>query len=209
MFGWSVLSVWLSVLSVWLSVLSDWVVCTECLVVCTECLVVCTECLGSLCLTGEDDDYQDASSINVILLPIDDTRSHDGDDDDDDYQDAASRPPEQLTSAAMHRKHNHHHHHQQQQHQQQHPQQQHAYHPHDLALDPAGRTTFPPSPREMYSHQMGYSPTTPNGHQVTVTDWYRIQTQKGSNERLFNTDTQYAHFRGNRLYDIITNFVLT
>ena len=27
-----------------------------------------------------------------------------------------------------------------------------------------------------------------------------IQTQKGSNEHLFNTDTQYAHFWGNPLY---------
>ena len=27
-----------------------------------------------------------------------------------------------------------------------------------------------------------------------------IQTQKGSNERLFNTDTQYANFQGNPLY---------
>ena len=28
----------------------------------------------------------------------------------------------------------------------------------------------------------------------------KIQTQKGSNERLFNTDTQYAHFQRNPLY---------
>ena len=27
-----------------------------------------------------------------------------------------------------------------------------------------------------------------------------IQTRKGSNERLFNTDTQYANFQGNPLY---------
>ena len=129
-------------------------------------LVLCVT-VGSVCVTGEDDDYQDASSTSVNFFPIDDKRSDDGDNDDDDdsYRDAASLPPAQLTSAAMHRKHGNHHHHPQHQPP---PQQQHAYHPHDAVLDPTGRTPFPPSPREMYSHHMGYIPATSNGHQVTA-----------------------------------------
>ena len=75
----------------------------------------------------------------------------------------------------MHRKHNHHRQHPQDQqhhqhhHQQHQQQQQHAHRPHDVVLDPSGgRASFPvpPSPREMYSPQVGYGPATPNGHQV-------------------------------------------
>ena len=184
---------WLSVLSVWLSV---------------------PECLGSLCLTGEDDDYQDASSINVILLPIDDTRSHDGDDDDDDYPRRSLPPPRAAkhpqrctasttittttnsnnTSSSN-------------------PPAAACLPPPRPGVGPGRPHNLPPLAREMYSHQMGYSPTTPNGHQVTVTDWYRIQTQKGFKRTTliyFNTDTQCATFSGEiALYDIITKFVLT
>ncbi|KAL8625048.1 hypothetical protein ACOMHN_012057 [Nucella lapillus] len=144
-------------------------------------------------LRGEDDVYRDASSAYIAALPTTTTREDNDDDDnsddnasDDGYQDALSLSSEQLTapsSSDMPRPKKAPHPcsqpqvppiyqqqllQQQQQLQQQHQQQQqqqYPYHPQDLPMmDPSGRTSFLPSPREMYSPQMGFNQSALNGH---------------------------------------------